>query len=382
MKQITILFTAALFLAACASKSSGDPALDAKRAERDSLKTVYAAVGQQLKALEEWLAEHDSTLMRDLPDVTAITLETATFEHYVQVHGKVKADKSAELYSMGGRVRSILVKEGDRVSAGQLLVALDNDAIEKQVTAAESGANLASDVFEKQNALWQQKIGSEVQFLQAKSQKEQAEAGLAALREQLRMSRITAPFSGIVDEVMVSVGDATSPMAPAARVVDLTGGSLEADVPESYVKSVKAGDPVRVEFPSLGDTLTATITNVSRYIDPANRTFKVSVRVPEGETYIRPNMLSVIHIRDLVQDSAMVVPTRVIQEDVNGNRYLFTLDEQAGKTTTRKVFVDPRSEYRKYTMVVGDGSLKGGVRIVDEGARSVADGQQVNVTKL
>lgn len=381
MERTIILLTASALLAACASKSDSDPTLNAKRAERDSLKAAYAAVGQQLKTVEEWLAEHDSTLKRDLPDVTAFTLQPSTFEHFVQVHGSVKADKSAELYSMGGRVRSILVKEGDHVSSGQLLVDLDNDAIEKQVAAAEAGASLADDVYNKQKALWEQKIGSEVQYLQAKSAKEQADANLASVREQLRMSRITAPFNGVVDDIMVTEGDMTAPQFPVARVVDLAGASLEADVPESYVKAVKAGDPVQVEFPSLGDTITASISNVSRFIDPANRTFKVTVRV-QGDELIRPNLLSVIHIRDQVADSALVVPSRVVQEDVNGNRYLFTLDEKDGRTITRKVMVKPVAEYRRYTMVTTKGELKGGERIVDEGARSVADGQEVNVTTL
>jgi multidrug efflux pump subunit AcrA (membrane-fusion protein) len=177
----------------------------------------------------------------------------------------------------------------------------------------------------------------------------------------------------------------TAPMLPVARVVDLAGASLEADVPESYLTSVKKDDPVRVEFPALGDTLTATISNVSRYIDPANRTFKVTVRVPQTDTYVRPNLLSVIHIRDQVEDSALVVPSRVIQEDVTGKNYVFVLTDEKGKRLTRKVAVERMADYHGMTMITVREGAAGeliGATLVDEGAKNVGDGQEVKVTNL
>lgn len=383
MKNTFILLLAAALFAACGGKDTSD--LGRRRQELDSLKAAYKALGERIKEVDAWIAEHDTTVKRNLASVTALPLTPTRFEHFVQVHGHVKADKSADLYGGGGRVRRILVQEGDRVSQGQLLVDLDNDAIEKQMAQAEAAYELARDVFAKQEALWKQQIGSEVQYLQAKSNKEQAEAGLAAMREQLRMSRITAPFSGTVDEIMVTVGQMTAPQLPVARVVDLAGASLEAEVPESYLQRVKAGDPVRVEFPSLGDTIMASLSNVSRYIDPANRTFKVALRMPAGEGYVRPNLLSVVHIRDVVQDSAVVVPARCIQEDVGGRSYVFVLESDGnGNKVTRKVVVERVLDYRGMTMVKrepGKG-LAGTETIVDEGAKSVADGQRVQVTSL
>ena len=383
MKKILSALTIAALLAACGASAPTDD-LGRKKVELDSLKTLYKAIGEQIKSADAWIAEHDTTVKKNLPSVTTFVLAPTTFEHFVEVHGNVKADKSADLYSMGGRVRRILVSEGDHVSAGQTMIDLDNDAIAKQRDAAKSGAQLARDVYEKQARLWEQKIGSEVQYLQAKAQMEQAEAGLAALNEQVRLSNVTAPFSGIVDDIMVSVGDMTSPMAPVARVVDPTGATLEADVPENYLQRVKGGDPVRVEFPSTGDTLIGKLANVSRYINPANRTFKVSVRVPEGSDMVRPNLLSVIHVRDLVKDSALVVPSRTIQEDVNGNNYVFILEDVGGKSRTKKIMVARMADYKTNTMIVatdGTNALAGST-IVDEGAKSVGDGQEVKVTNL
>jgi len=384
MKQILSYLGIALFLAACgASTPSGD--LGRKRAELDSLKAVYKSIGEQIKAIDGWIAENDSTVKKNLPSVTTLVLEPSRFEHFVEVHGSVKADKSADLFAGGGRVRRILVQEGDRVRSGQLLIDLDNDASARQLEAAEAGAKLARELFAKQSTLWEQKIGSEVQFLQAKSQKDQAEANVAALREQVRLSNVTAPFDGIVDDIMVTVGDMTTPMAAVARVVDVSGGTLEADVPESYVQRVKVGDPVMVEFPSLGDTIHATLTNVSRYINPANRTFRVSVRMTKDEGLLRPNLLSVIHVRDMMKDSALVVPGKVIQEDVQGNNYVFVIDGSNGKQRTKKVMVERLADYKRMAMISvkeGDAGLLNGATLVDEGSKSVADGQEVKVTKL
>ena len=382
MKNTILYLATTALLAACGAADPTDD-LGKKRAELDSLKTLYKEVGEKIKEADSWITEHDTTIKKSLPAVTTFALAPTRFEHFVQVHGNVKADKSAELFTMGGRVRRILVKEGDRVRSGQLLIDLDNDAIEKQMGAAQAGATLAADVFSKQSRLWEQKIGSEVQYLQAKAQKDQAEASLAALREQYRMSQVTAPFDGVVDEIMVSQGDMTGPM-PVARVVDPSGATLEADMPEAYVTSVKTGDPVRVAFPSLGDTLSATLSNVSKFIDKGNRTFRVSVRLPSGSDMVRPNLLSVIHVRDQVIDSALVVPSRLIQENVEGKSYLFKLEEKDGKQKSSKVYVRPIATYKGSTVVAAgeaDG-LVGGETLVDEGAKNIADGQEVKVVKL
>lgn len=384
MKNILLPLTIAALLVACGA-AAPEGEIGQKKAELDSLKATYKELGLRIKETEAWIAENDSTVKRNLPAVTTFTLQPTTFEHYVQVHGSVKSDKSADLFTMGGRVRRILVSEGDRVRKGQLLIDLDNDAVARQLDAAEAGAKLAKEVFEKQTRLWEQKIGSEIQYLQAKSQNEQAAASVAAIREQVRLSNVTAPFDGTVDEIMVSVGDMTSPMAAVARVVDPSGARLEADVPESYLNRVKNGDPVRVEFPSTGDTLRTSISNVSKFIDPANRTFRITVRATEGAGQLRPNLLSVIHVRDQVQDSALVVPGRTIQEDVSGNNYIFILDSKDGRTFTRKVMVERVSDYKGHAMIKaanGDSSMLVGAAVVDEGAKSVGGGQEVKVTNL
>lgn len=380
MKQTIALITLITLLAACGGADTSE--IGQKRAKLEALKVTYKAYADSIKAIETWLAENDTTVRRNLPTVTAGQVQAGAFTHYVDVHGQVRADKAAALYSNGGRVRKIHVSPGDRVNAGQLIISIDNDLFAEQIQQAEAGYELAKTAFEKQERLWQQKIGSEMQYLQAKSQKEQAEAALKAMREQQRLSNITAPFAGTVDDIMVRVGDMTTPMQPAARVVELGGMQLEADVPESYVKSIRTGAPVKVRFPSLNEGFDATLEHVGQYIDPANRTFKVTVRVPRNDGLLRPNLLCDISIQDMHSDSALVVPARAVLQDVHGNNYVFVLEPtRNNEAVARKVMVHRLSEYKGRVSIapVEPGALQGGEHIVDEGAKNVTDGLTVRV---
>ena len=387
MKRTALLIPILALLASCGGNATGE--LATKRAERDSLKTVYDKVGKQLKAVEDWLALNDSTTNRSLPLVAAKALAQGPFTHYIDVHGVVKADESATLYSMtGGRVASIRVKAGDKVGKGQVIATMDNDMVQRQIAQAQAGADLARTTFEKQQRLWDQHIGSEMQYLQAKTQKEQAEAGLATLKEQQRLSNVTAPFDGVVDEVMARVGDMAAPQSPVARVVNLTGIQLQADVSEAYLKKVKAGVPVNVVFPSINENFTAPLSHVSDYIDPSNRTFLVTLRTPKSEAYMRPNLLGDLSIQDSHTDSAMVVPSPAVLDDVDGNSYLFVLgpapqgaSTKADERVAHKVFVDRVSEYQGRINVAAKtaGALKDGDLVIVEGAKNVTDGQTVRV---
>lgn len=384
MKHAFAYLTLAALLAACGSGTPTDD-LGRKRAELDSLKTAYKELALRIKETEAWINEHDTTVRRNLPVVTGVKLEPSTFLHYVDVHGVVKADRAAALYAMtGGRVRGINVSVGDRVRQGDVLITIDNNIVADQIKQARTGYELAKTTYEKQKSLWDQKIGSEIQYLQAKAQMESAQAGLSALQEQQRLTNVTAPFDGTVDDIMVRVGDMTSPMAAVARVVDLTGAQLEADMPEGYMGRVKKDAPARVRFPAADTTFEAHIEHVGSFIDPSNRTFKVTVHVPKGSAYIRPNLLTEISVQDSRTDSALVVPNSTVMDDVAGNSYLFVLDASRGdEGTARKVLVKRLAEYKGSIHVrpIEPGALKGGETILNDGARNVGNGQAVRVVQ-
>lgn len=376
-----IITTFLLGLAACGEAPVTDEAIAEHRARRDSLKAAREELNTAIAEVEGWLAKNDPELRRNLPVVTTFKLEPREFAHWTEAHGSVKADRNALLFSStGGEVRQILVRQGQAVRKGQRIVDLDVDALRQNVQQARANVELARDVYERQAKLWEQKIGSEVQFLEAKSRKEAGEAQLAALEEQLRSAEIIAPFDGVVDEIFPNMGDMASPMQPVARVVALGRASIEVDLAEDLLTKVKVGDPVEVVVPELDGRFQATIDQVGQYINPNNRTFKATLRLEQdGDMQLRPNQLVNVRIRDLEVRDALVAPSRLVMENSAGESYVFVLDAQS-QARVRKVFVNVLSNQGGELLLErSDGGIKGGETLIDEGARMVVDQQEVKV---
>lgn len=377
MKNATIILGAIALLSACA----GDPKemLDLKKAERDSLKEIYTETGKLLTEVETWIAKNDPDMKRNVPLVTTLQVEHKNFEHFFEVHGKAEAKKNAVLFpSAPGNVRAILVSEGQQVRKGQKLVDLDSDLVSKQLDEVEASYELAKTTYERQKKLWDQNIGSEMQYLQAKSQKDALEAKLETLREQERMQQILAPFSGQVDEIFLNVGEMASPQMPIIRVVDLGEMHIEADVSEAHITQTKLGDPVVVKFEGLGVEFSSTINYKGQFINPNNRSFKIMVNIPKEQTAILPNALGRVIIRDFQKDSATVVPTRLIQEDGEGRSFVYKLVTKDGISKAEKVFVNNLMSYKGESLLEnGNGNWNGNATLIDEGARLVVNGQEV-----
>ncbi|MBK9175276.1 MAG: efflux RND transporter periplasmic adaptor subunit [Flavobacteriales bacterium] len=381
MRHLPFLFTLVL-LAACGGGADTDAQLLAKRAERDSLKAERDKINTSIAEVEAWLAANDEELKRSLPVVTTYPLQPREFAHWTEAHGSVRADQNALVYTTsGGEVRRILVQQGQSVRRGQAIVEIDTDALRQGMKQAEAQAELARTVFERQEKLWQQKIGSEVQFLQAKANMEAGEAQLKSMMEQVRSAEVSAPFDGVVDEIFPNLGDMANPMQPVARVVALGKSSIECDLAEDLLAKVKVGDPVQVVLPETRDTLMATIDQVGQYINPNNRSFKASLRMDNG-TKLRPNQLANVRIRDLDVKDALVVPSRLVMENSSGASYVFVLEEEDGLAHSRKVFVKVLStQGGEFLLERTENGLKGGEVLIDQGARLVVDQQEVQVLK-
>ncbi|RLA49783.1 MAG: hypothetical protein DRQ98_13680 [Gammaproteobacteria bacterium] len=380
MKNATIILGVIALLSACGGSVKQDK-LTEKRAERDSLKAIYSETGKQIAKLETWIAKNDPDLKRNTPLVTTILVEHKTFKHYFDVHGKAEAKKNAVLFpSAPGNVRAVLVSEGQQVRKGQMLIDLDSDLISKQLDEVEANYELAKTTYERQKKLWDQNIGSEMQYLQAKSRKDALEASLETLREQERMQQIRAPFNGQVDEIFMNLGEMASPQLPIVRMVDLADMHLEADVSEAHINRTHVGDPVLVKFESLGIEFNSTIDHKGQVINPNNRSFKIWVSIPKGEYSILPNALGKVKIRDHEQDSATVVPTRLIQEDGAGRSFVYKLEKNDGVPRAKKVFVNRLMSYKGESLLEnGNDNWKGNDILIDEGARLVVDGQEVRL---
>ncbi len=371
-----------LLLSACGGGADPSDELANKRAMRDSLKTERERINASIAEVESWLAANDPELARSLPVVTTYTLAPRSFAHFAEVHGTVKADDNALLYtSTGGEVRRILVQPGSSVRQGQVVVDIDIDALRANIRQAEANVDLARTVFERQSKLWQENIGSEVQFLETRTRMEAAEAQLAGLREQLRSAQVIAPFDGVVDEVFPQVGDMATPMQPVARLVSLGRSSIECDIAEDLLARVKVGDPVQVVFPETKEVVAARIDQVGQYINPNNRTARVTVRMGAG-LKLRPNQLANVRIQDVTADTALVVPARLVMENSTGDSYVFVLDERDGRSTSRKVMVKVlNAQGGELLLERSDTELKGGELLIDQGSRLVVDKQEVQVLK-
>lgn len=307
-----------------------------------------------------------------LTKVGVQTVQPAPFAHTFAVQGNVETDRIANILAeFPGVVREVLVEEGAQVNKGDALVRIDTDVLAKQREELLTQFELAETLFERQERLWNKDIGSEVDFLQAKTSLEGLTRGLATLDEQIDKAVIRAPFSGVLDRVFVNVGEMAAPPMPVVRVVDLSDLYIRASVSDHYAGVVMAGQPVTVEAQGL-EPIESKIRRVGQFIEAANRTIDVTIDLPRG-TRALPNMVATVHITDLALDSALALPSAVVQQDANGQEYVYIIKgDQATKQTVQ-------------TGVMSDGllliesGLKAGDRVINRGAARVVDGERVTL---
>ena len=312
--------------------------------------------------------------------VTVKSVELKTFEHFFEVHGNVEVVENAALFAgVPGIVKIIHVKEGETVKKGEVLVTLDAAQLESGIKELEKGLELAAKVFEKQKVLWDQKIGSEIQFLESKNNKEGLEQKLITLREQLDMYKIRAPFNGIVDEINPKVGEPAGGQMPIARIMNLSKVFLEGDVSEAYIPSVKENSLVEVKFPSLGESVMAKVTRVGNFINPSNRTFKVKVEFINPRGKYKPNQLAIMKIRDYKSPNALVIPARIVQQDRSGKDYVYTFEVKEGQKRIRKLELELGKTYENSVEVIS--GLDSSTILIDKGAKSVQINDAIKIIK-
>ncbi len=375
--KIFSLGLVAILVVACGSAPLGD--LEKLKAERDSLKGVRTELDDRILALEREIAEKDSTTEDKL--VTGIEIGKDTFRHFFEVYGNVQSDKSATIYAENsGVVKSINVKEGQSVKRGQTLVTQDVELIDRNMAEVKTQLDLAEMLYEKQKRLWDQNIGSEVQFLEAKNRKESLENSLATLREQRQKSSVVAPFDGVVDKVFPKIGELVGMSVPIVRLVNIDELYVNADVSERYMGDISKGDSVWV-IVNRNDTIKSAISRVGDYINPANRSFEIRVDIAEKVAVLRPNSLVVLKVNDYTEEGAIVVPSSVIMQDGAGKDYVFTLQtNENSDLVARKTPITTGPSHLGKT-VVKEG-VKEGDELIDKGSRKVRDGDKVKKTTV
>ena len=375
MKNGIIITIIAGVFAACSGSSTSDlTELDSLKNRRDSLKLSKDNLSAEIAAIESQIAALDTS--KSLSLVTGYQVQRADFKHYFEVYGTVETDQNAQLFSeTGGKITSINVKEGDKVSKGQSLITVDASVLREQEQEIKTRLELAETTFQKQKKLWDQQIGSEMQYLQSKNNRDALKNSLETIQAQIAMANIKAPFDGVIDEVYPKQGE--MPGLPLVRLINLKNVYIKADISENYLGRVKQGDAVEVSFPAMGIKKKSRIERTGQFINPGNRTFKIKTYLDNEDGKLMPNMVALLEIQDYSKDSGVVVPSAMILQGAGGQDYVYTIDSEEGISVVRKTEITVSNNYKGMALI--EKGLLGGELLVDKGARSVRNGQQVTV---
>lgn len=368
MKKVVMLMVITAIIASCSQPD--------KKAQLEKLKSQHEQLSKEIEKLE---AEID----KDMGDsvavksnlVEVISVNPELFSTYIDVQGKVDADENVSLSSeIPGTLTKINVKPGDEVTRGQVLAETDSRAIQQSISDLQTNMDLVNQLYEKQKNLWEQKIGTEVQFLQAKTNKESLEKKMATLQEQLRMSKIISPIDGTVDAVDVKIGIAVAPGVPAIRVINFSNIKVKAELAESYAGRVKKNDLVKIYFPDMNDSIEGKVNYAARAINPMSRTFTTEVLLDNKKEY-HPNMVTRLKINDYTSSApVVVVPIRIIQ-GTNGERYVYIAD---GNKASKKVIKTGREYNGRVEVKEG---LNAGDLLITQGFENINEGDPINYSK-
>jgi len=314
--------------------------------------------------------------------VTTYQVKDTVFKHYVEVQGSVKTKDDASVFpEMAGVMTRLFVKEGQYVKRGALVAKVDDGGMSQQIAQQEVQLELARTTYERQKRLWEQNIGSEIQYLQAKSNVEALEKAIEAQQKQLSKVNVYAPFSGYVEEIITKQGQVVSPGAtPLFRLVNLNSMYVEASVPEEYLPQVKRNTGVVVHFDALNQEYTSKVRRVNNTIDPNSRTFMIEVSVPNKRGLIKPNLIANLQLNDYTNDKAVLIPNYMVQENADGDQFVYIVDQlgEDNRGMVKQVQIEVGNSTDDGMIEVLTG-LTGAEQIIGEGARTLQDGDEIEV---
>lgn len=355
-----------------------DQGIEGKKKELEKKQQKVQSIQLEIKELEKEILAADPNYNQDEGNAVLVSfksVEKGPFSHFVDVTGGVESRRNVIVSAeAGGLIEKVYKREGDEVKKGELILRVDNEALRKQILEVKTSLDLAKTLFERQKSLYEQNVGTEVQYLQAKNNKESLEARLANLQVNLNKTEIRAPFNGTLDQILVREGESLMPGMAVTRIVSLEEMYVKADVSESFVGKIQKGDQVEVRFPGLDLTINSTVAAVGQVIQQDNRTFAIEVRLPQSQKTIKPNALAVVRIKDYSTENAIVVPSNLIQRD-NRGEFVFVALKENGKMKAHKVRVNRGLTYRNMTEIL-DG-LAGDEVLIDQGNRDVSEGVKI-----
>ncbi|TXD52827.1 MULTISPECIES: efflux RND transporter periplasmic adaptor subunit [unclassified Polaribacter] len=387
MKNIYLSIFITLLLTSCGNKK--EVSVEAILATNDlvqikskktEINTKQQALSAQLKKLNDKIDALD--VNKNMPLITTYLVKEEVFTHFIELQGNVQTKQNILIYpEMPGILQSVFVTEGQNVSKGQVLAKIDDGGMSQQIAQLEANAQLAKTTYERQKRLWDQKIGSEIQFLQTKTSFEAQQSAVAQLKSQLTKATIRAPFSGIIDAIFQERGTVVAPGAGAEifRIVNLNNMYIETEVPETYIGDITKNKTVEVNFPVLGETLTSKVRQVGNFINPSNRSFKIEIDVPNLKGNVKPNLTARLKLNDYTSENAVLIPQSIISENAKGEQFIYIIKDKKenNEAIAERLIIETGKTQGDFIEVTK--YLAANAEIIMEGARSVTNGQVVKV---
>lgn len=389
MKHIFSILTLSILLVSCGNdkKNTVEKALESNnletiRKKRVELVDEQQAIHDKIVLLDEKISVLDTT--KNIPLITTFKAQSEEFNHVLELQGNVTTKNLMVLTpEYNGILTNVYVKEGQQVSKGQILAKIDDGGLGQQLAQQQIQVDLAQTTFERQKRLWDQKIGSEIQFLQAKSTYEAQSKAINQLQQQIDKTIVKAPFSGTIDDIITEQGSVVAAgQTQLMRIVNLDNMYIETEVPERYVNSIVEGKTVEVDLPVLGKSLTTKVRQTSDVINPANRTFRAEIALPNKEKSIKPNLTARLKINDYTNESAILIPQSIISENAEGEQYVYVVTDKNAKNqgkAKRVIIKTGRTQGDNIEVLEG---IDKDAELIQEGARSVKDGQTVEVLTM
>ena len=370
MKNIIYTLAIAAILVSCNSSTDKNGKLEKLKVQREELNT-------QISQLEAEIYPNGLPSEVKSVNVKVNSVEGCVFDHYVEVQGVVDGDQNVAVSpQIAGIVTAVYVSEGSSVKKGQVLAELDAIVLKQSLEEIKTQLSLVNNLFDKQKALWEKNIGSEVQFLQAKTNKESLENKIKTLQGQIDMARVISPISGTVESVPLKVGQMASPGLPtsAIRVINMNVAKIKADVSENFASRIQNGNTVLVRFPDLGKEIETKLNFTSRFIDPTNRTFQVECKIQSGEVQLRANMIAYVKIKDYTNEKAFCIPVNYVQTNKDG-KFLFVAVQKDNKWIATRRMVKQGMDYNGVAEILE--GLTSGDKVISSGYQSVNEGAQI-----
>jgi RND family efflux transporter MFP subunit len=375
-KLILLIITLTFSFNACQEK---DP-LEVKKTKLKEYKTELKELKGKIAVLEKEIALDDPEFAKENKKaklITVLPVEYGKFTHYVEISGSVASKKNILISSENmGTVMRILVREGDYVKKGHLVIALDDELLQRNLEQLQVRYELATTKYQRQKNLWSKDIGTELQYLEAKNAKENLERQIANIKTQISKSRVRSPISGTVEKVFVRTGEMANIGTALIRIINHHGMYIEADLSEAFIGKFKKNDPVIIYFPAIDKKITSRLSAIGQVIDENNRTFRVEAILPKTNFVLKPNMLAVVRLKDFEKNPVPIVPTDLIQNDLNGY-YVYIIVESNGQKYAKKIHVKRGMNYKNRTYIVE--GLKGNELLINQGFRNISDGSKIKI---